>query len=200
MITAWRADPIHALTGEDGRVTQTTKEAANRWDELLWGTWLRAHTNGILKIEGRAPREVVALVNGVAAVGIVHDHPLGVGPDGELTAWPERSRRDASGFVPVPNELAEAIFRTHEALPDHDLIVAGHGIATDDDAWQEELLAQSISLVRSARSDARLVGYFHDAGVDGYEWKKGYDAPRGLLRRDRSRRPAAHTFAIASTN
>ncbi|MDG2028499.1 MAG: family 1 glycosylhydrolase [Acidimicrobiales bacterium] len=193
--TAWRADPVHALAQDDGRIPFEAQQGARRWDELLWGTWLRAHANGMLEIDGRAPREVPSFVTGVDAVGIVHDHPLGVGPEGGLDAWPPRDRRDASGFVPVPDELAEAIHRTHEALPDHDLMVVGHGIPSDDDAWHDDLVARSLLHVRDAASDARLVGYFHDAGVDGYEWKKGFEAPRGLLRRDRSRRPAASTFA-----
>ena len=74
-------------------------------------------------------------------------------------------------------------------------MVVGHGIPSDDDAWHDDLVARSLLHVRDAASDARLVGYVHDAGVDGYEWKKGFEAPRGLLRRDRSRRPAASTFA-----
>ena len=195
VMTAWRADPVHALGEEDGRIPLEARNAARSWDDLLWGTWLRAHANGMLEIEGRAAKEVPAFVDGVDLVGLVHDHPVGVGPEGELGPWPATGHRDASGFVPEPDELAEALHRTNEALPDHTLVVAGHGVPTEDDAWQDDQLARSLAHVRDAAHEIGLAGYFHDAGIDGYEWKKGFAAPRGLLRRDRSRKPAARTFA-----
>ena len=198
VMTAWRADPVHALAEEDGRIEPEARKARQRWDDLLWGTWLRAHGNGMLEIDGRAAKQVPAFVTGVDLVGIVHDHPIGVTSDGGLDAWPRDGRRDASGFVPEPDELAEAIHRTADALPDHRIAVAGHGIPTDDDAWQDHQLGRSLEHVLEAADDIGLAGYFHDAGVDGYEWKKGFGAPRGLLRRDRSRRPAAATFAHAA--
>ena len=194
VMTAWRADPVHAIADDDGRVSAEARTAARDWDELLWGTWLRAHADGILQIDGRATIDVPTLAD-VDFVGLVHSHPVGVGADGALAPWPPGGRTDASGFVPEPDELAEAIYRTHDALADHRLVVAGHGIATDDDAWHDHQLARSLEHVRDAAADIGLAGYFHDAGVDGYEWKMGFDAPRGLLRRDRTRRPAAETFA-----
>jgi beta-glucosidase len=199
VMTAWRADPVHAIADPGGRVSLEAKKAARRWDDLLWGTWLRAHADGVLEIEGRATKEVPAFVNEVDVVGIVHDHPIGIQPDGSIDAWPVNGRRDASGFIPQPDELAEAIYRTHEALPDHQLAIAGHGLPTDDDGWQDDQLSRALELVREAADGIGLTGYFHDAGIDGYEWKKGFDAPRGLIRRDRTRKPAATTFADAAT-
>lgn len=199
VMTAWRADPVHALAEEDGRVPHEARKAAQRWDEFLWGSWLRAHATGTLEIDGRSAKDVPAFVTGVDYVGIVHDHPIGVGPRGEFAPWPASGRTDASGFVPEPGELAEAIHRTAEALPDHRIVVAGHGIPTADDAWHDHQVGRSLEVVQDAAAEG-LAGYFHDAGVDGYEWAKGFDAPRGLLRRDRSRRPAATTFADAATH
>jgi beta-glucosidase len=199
VMTAWRADPIHSLSEEDGRISVETQQAARGWDELLWGTWIRAHAGGMLEIDGRARKEVPSFVDGVDFVGLIHDHPVGVGSEGALGPWPTADRRDASGFVPVPDELVEAIHRTREALPDHGLMIAGHGIPTDDDAWQDHQLARSLEHVRSSADELGLSGYFHDAGIDGYEWKMGFSAPRGLLRRDRSRRPAAETFSAVSS-
>ncbi|MEZ5245970.1 MAG: family 1 glycosylhydrolase [Acidimicrobiales bacterium] len=194
VMTAWRADPVHALAENDGRITPEAKKAARRWDELLWGSWLRAHATGMLEIDGRAAKEVPAFVTDVDFVGIVHDHPIGVTAEGVIDAWPRNGRRDASGFVPEPGELAEAIHRTADALPDHRIVVAGHGIPTDDDAWHDHQVGRSLEVVQEAAEEG-LAGYFHDAGIDGYEWKKGFTARRGLLRRDRTHRPAATTFA-----
>lgn len=194
VMTAWRADPVHAISEEDGRVPLEARTATERWEQLLSETWLRAHANGMLEIDGRAAKEVPAFVDRVDIVGIIHDHPLGAAADGSLGRWPVNGRPDASGFVPEPDEFAETLHRVRDRLPDHRLAVAGHGVPTDDDAWQDHQLARSLEHVREARHEIGLEGYFHDAGIDGYEWKKGFNAPRGLLRRDRSRRPAASTF------
>lgn len=198
VMTAWRADPVHALAEDDGRITPEAQQAARRWDRLLWDSWLRAHAEGTLELEGRAARAVPALVGDVDIVGLVHDHPIGVGADGRLGPWPAGARRATDGFAPEPDELAEAIHRVHEALPDADLAIAGHGIPTDDDAWHDHLVARSLAHVEEAAGDARLVAYFHDSGIDGYEWALGFGARRGLLRRDRTRRPAASSFAAAA--
>jgi beta-glucosidase len=44
--------------------------------------------------------------------------------------------------------------------------------------------------MRSAGIDVR--GYFHDTGIDAYEWNHGFDAPRGLIARDRTIKPSGH--------
>jgi beta-glucosidase/6-phospho-beta-glucosidase/beta-galactosidase len=36
-----------------------------------------------------------------------------------------------------------------------------------------------------------LMGWFHDTAVDGYEWVRGFQAPRGLLTRDRRPKDSA---------
>ena len=198
VMTAWRADPVHAAAEDDGRIPPETEEATRRWDDLLWGTWLRAHANGMLDVEGRAPIEVPAFVDRVDLVGLVHDHPVGVDGEGGLVAWPAGARVDGTGFGPEPDELAEAIHRTHDALPDHSIVVAGHGVATEDDAWRADLLTRSLTHVRDAANDIGLAGYFHDSGIDGYEWKLGFGAPRGLIGRDRTPKPSADRFRDAS--
>ena len=194
VMTAWRADPVHPVAEDDGRILEETRSAARAWDDLLWGSWLRAHANGMLELTGRSPLEVPSLVTDVDVVGLVHEHPVGVDADGSLAAWPSDGRRDLSGFVPVADELAEAVERARDFLPDHQLAVAAHGLATDDDAWHDHTVARALEHVRRAAEERTLCGYFHESGVDGYEWSLGFSARRGLLRRDRSRRPAADTF------
>ena len=197
VMTAWRADPVHAAAEDDGRITPEALEAARRWDDLLWGTWLRAHAEGTLEVEGHGPVDVPAFVRGVDYVGLVHDHPVGVDATGGLVRWPAGARVDRSGFGPEPDELAEAIHRTHENLPDHRLVVAGHGVATDDDAWRADLLTDALAHVVDAARDIGLAGYFHAAGVDGYEWALGFAGRRGRIGRDRARKPSADRFAAA---
>lgn len=194
VMTAWRADPIHALADEDGRISVEASRAARGWDNLFW-CWLRGHANGVVELDGRAPIDVPLFVNAVDHVGIVHDHPVGVGPDGGFHPWPSGARVGGAGLAPEPDELAEAMHRTCEALPDHSVVIAGHGINTDDEAWRDDLLARSLGHVRDAHHDVGVAGYFHDSGIDGYDWKLGFARPRGLLNRDRSRKRAAETFA-----
>ncbi len=195
VMTAWRAEPVHAIPLEDGRIAPEASRAAKHWDDLLWGTWLRAHGEGILEVHGRARIEVPAFTKGVDYVGIVHDHPVGVDANARFGAWPAGGRRDATGFVPEPDELAEAIHRTIEALPDHRIVVAGHGVSTDDDTWHDHMISRALAHVLDATATAGLVGYFHDSGINGYEWTRGFRGARGLIRRDRSRRPASSCFA-----
>ncbi len=54
LMTAWRADPIHALAEDDGRVSLEATQAARGWESLFW-SWLRLHANGVLELDGRAP-------------------------------------------------------------------------------------------------------------------------------------------------
>ncbi len=195
VMATWRAEPIHAIAEDDGRITLEARKATRSWDDLLWGSWLRAHANGILEIDGRDPVEVPLLVSAVDHVGLIHDHPIGVTAEGSLATWPVGARRSGTGFAPEPDELAEAIHRTHQALPDHSLVVAAHGVATDDEQWRDHLVARGLDHVREASHDFGLAGYFHDSGFDGYDWKLGFERPRGLIGRDRVRKPVAETFA-----
>ena len=60
------------------------------------------------------------------------------------------------------------------------------GVATTDDEWREELLRSTVIEMQRAIADGvPLTGYLHDTGIDGYEWLYGFDAPRGLIDRDR---------------
>jgi beta-glucosidase len=199
VMTAWRADPVRAAPLDDGRIAPEAHAAADRWDALLWGTWLRAHAEGTLHLEGRAATPVPSLLSEVDVVGLVHDHPVGVDAGGSLGSWPASAPRAADGFAPEPDELGEAIDRAASSLPDFDVAIAGHGIPTGDDGWRDELLVRSLAHVVEAADDGRLVGYFHDSGVDGYEWSLGFAGPRGLIDRERRVKPSAERFRSATT-
>ncbi len=199
VMTAWRADPVHAASLDDGRITPEARAAADRWDDLLWGTWLRAHAEGTLAVEGRSAA-VPSLREDVAIVGLVHDHPVGVDAGGSLEAWPATAPRAADGFAPEPDELAEAIHRVSIALPDRDIAIAGHGFGVTDEDWRDDLMARSLEHVRAAAADGDLVAYFHDCGIDGYDWALGFNAPRGLLDRDRRIKTSTERFRSAASS
>ena len=169
---------------------------ARRWDELLWGTWTRALSEGAVEVPGRAPVTAPCFEKGPELVGLSHDHPVGVTEAGRLVAWPASARRSAAGFAPEPAELGEAVHRAIDAVPGRGVVVAAHGVPTDDDDWRDTLLDASLAVVADARA-AGLQGYFHDSAVDGYEWALGFGAPRGLIGRDRAVKPSAQRLAAA---
>ena len=169
---------------------------ARRWDDLLWGTWMRALREGAVEVPGRVPVQAEHFERGPALVGLSHDHPVGVTETGSLTSWPASARRSAAGFAPEPAELGEAVHRAIEAVPGRGVVVAAHGVPTDDDDWRDTLLDTTLAVVVDARNSG-LRGYFHDSAVDGYEWALGFNGPRGLIGRNRAVKPSAQRLSAA---
>ena len=118
---------------------------ARRWDNLLWGTWTRALREGAVEVPGRVPVTAPFFEKGPELVGLSHDHPVGVTEAGRLVSWPASARRSAAGFAPEPAELGEAVYRAIDAVPGRGVVVAAHGVPTDDDDWRDTLLEASMS-------------------------------------------------------
>ena len=119
-------------------------------------------------------------------VGVSHDHPIAVDRSGTVHPYPGAGRRSDTGFTPIPNEIGELLSYLASELPGRELVVAGHGIPTSDDEWREQLLQQTVEIIRdAARHDIPVVGYLHDTGIDGYEGVHGFATQRGLIGRDR---------------
>ncbi len=161
------------------------------WDELLWGTWMRTLTDGVLAVPGRPALERPDMVDGFDMVGIVHDHPVGVDRSGALRAYPSDGRRSDAGFCPIAEELAVAVRRVAASI-EVPLLVAGHGVATDDDDWRDQILADALGHLDDVVDEGiDLRGYLHDTGIDGYEGPLGFAARRGVVDRDRNPKPSA---------
>ncbi len=162
-----------------------------QWDDLLWGSWMRTLTDGLLAVPGRPSLERPDLVDTFDLLGIVHDHPIGVDRTGALRAYPPDGRRSDAGFCPIAEELGVALRRVAAAV-DLPLLVAGHGVATSDDDWRDDILADTVrhlDLVVDEGIDLR--GYLHDTGIDGYEGPLGFTTQRGVIDRDRNPKPSA---------
>lgn len=156
------------------------------WHELLVDTWIGAVRDGELRVPHRTPRSMPEMADAFDLIGVVHDHPIGVTRTGAIVPYPEDGRRSDTGFTPVANELGELLSYLSTELPNRPLVVAGHGVATADDEWREELVRDTVHLVRDLRADGvPLRGYFHDTGIDGYEGPYGFTTGRGLIGRDR---------------
>ena len=159
---------------------------ANHWDTVLWDIFLRARREGVLDIPGGASIERPDMAGAFDLLGVAYRPPLLVGIDATLGPYPAKGRTDASGFAPNAEELGEVLRRLAELAPATRLVVAADGVATTDDDWREELLRATVIEMRRAIADGvPLTGYFHETGIDGYEWLHGFDAPRGLIARDR---------------
>ncbi len=195
VMAVFGAPTLHAAPIEREHADAAAVET-RRWDELLWGTWTRALREGAVEVPGRAPVAAPYFEKGPELVGLSHDHPVGVTETGRLASWPASARRSAAGFAPEPAELGEAVHRAIDAVPGRGVVVAAHGVPTDDDDWRDTVLDESLAVVADARASG-LRGYFHDSAVDGYEWALGFGAPRGLIGRDRVVKPSAHRLAAA---
>jgi beta-glucosidase len=65
------------------------------------------------------------------------------------------------------------------------IMVAGDGIAADDDTLRRRLLLDHLAVVsEELDAGAEVVGYFHRALLDGFEWERGYGARYGLVHVD----------------
>jgi hypothetical protein len=178
------APTVHAVTpGAD--------LARRHWDQVLNGSWLGLLSDGELALPGRGVRRSDDWVGAFDLIGLRADPPVGVTDEGRLTAWPVGARIDGSGFAPEPDELSLVLERVHETLGDPTLVVAAHGVTTTDDDWRDELIRRTLAVIEGARHDGIDVrGYVHDTGIDGYDWHRGFAAPRGLIDRDRRPRPS----------
>lgn len=166
------------------------------WHDLLIGSWISAHRDGELLLPGTTPREAPELAGAFDLIGITHDHPISVDRSGALGAYPEDGRRSDTGFTPVADELVELLSFLHEELPGRRLVVAGHGVATADDEWREQLLKETVPLLRDARDHGiPLEGYLHDTGIDGYEGPYGFATTKGLVSRGRDLKDSARWLA-----
>jgi beta-glucosidase len=188
--TVWNLAPVYAA---DHTVT------ARRWaalaDDVLWGVAVRAMRDGVLAVPGRAEEEVPDLQGSADLVGFSYESALGVDATGAFVPYPAGARVGPLGDAPWSEGLAITVRRLAEELPGRPLVVAAHGVGTTDDAWRAELLASSLDLLAACSHDgADVRGFFHRAGVDGYEWTHGFAVPFGILERDRTPKPSAQVL------
>lgn len=183
---------------EDPSEARAAERATRRWDDLIWGVWIRALRDSVLRVPGRAPIPAPFFETGLDVIGLSHDHPVGVTGSGRFAPWPASARRSAVGFAPEPAELGEAVHRAIGGAPEGlGVVVAANGVPTEDDEWRGAVLEEVLAAVGDARRSG-LLGYFHDSAVDGYEWSRGFDAPRGLITRDRAVKPSARRLGAAA--
>jgi beta-glucosidase len=172
--------------------TAEASEVARRLDASIWGCWIGGFQNSELEVPGRGPVEVPGYGDAFDLVGFSYYSAYGVAADGSIVPYPTGARVGPLGYAPWSEGLGEVLHRLAESLPDQPLLVAEHGVGTDDDSWRESVLRDSLGEVEQAIDDGIDVrGFFHWTGVDNYEWHYGFDVPFGLFDRDRNSKPSA---------
>ncbi len=199
---AWKllrggAAPVMAVLGLTTvrAASADARAEARHWDTVLWNTFLRARREGLLDVPGGPSLERFDMAGAFDRIGVAYRPPLLVADDGTLGPYPATARADATGFAPNTEELGEVVRRLAELAPGTPLVVAADGVATTHDDWREEQLRATVrELGRAVADGVPVAGYFHDTGIDGYEWTLGFGAPRGLIGRDRNLKPSGQWF------
>lgn len=177
------------------RPAEPTPEAeamTARVDQGMWGCWIDAMSDGTLTVPGRAPIERPEFQEAFDLVGFSYYAAATVAANGAFGPYPTDARVGPMGYAPWSEGLGIVLHRLAEGLPGQPLVVAEHGVGTDDDAWRAEVLRDSLAKVSGARQDGIDVrGFFHWTAVDNYEWNHGYDVAFGLWSRDRTPKPAS---------
>ncbi len=172
-------------------VRPEAKELADRWTDFTWTSWIRAITDGELFVPGKPPRQREDWVDAFDIIGLNLEPTIAIEADGMLQPWPANGKVDASGFARNAEQDATTLRRAAELLGDKPLVVASHGIATDDDQWRLDYLRDTVAQLGEAVDDGvALRGYFHDTAIDGYNWATGFAQPLGLFTADREAKPS----------
>jgi beta-glucosidase len=176
--------------------TVAAHRIAEGLEAAIWDVWMRADRDGVLALPGRAPREVPDLREACDVVGFSYYSATGVDREGRQQPYPSGARVGPLGYAPWSEGLGLVLRRLHDELPGRPLVVAEHGVGTDDDVWRCDVLRASLAVVEDAVADGVDVrGFFHWTGVDNYEWLHGFDVPFGLFSREREARPSAELLA-----
>jgi beta-glucosidase len=166
------------------------------WDALLWDSWSSGLTAGELVLPDRPVRIREEWADAFDMIGLAFDHPIAITSEGALTPYPANGERSDNGFAPLPEELGVALRRMAGLAGSRPVLVTANGVATTNDEWREDVLAQTLEEVEAARTDGlNVAGYFHDTAIDGYEWLAGFQTERGLIDRDRNVKLSGETYS-----
>jgi len=194
---AVRGTPTIFTAVDDERSTLEANAARTHvrwWAAVLFDSWINMVGNGELVLPDRRPQHDVQWVQDFDIIGLAFDNPISIDHQGKIRPYPAGAVRADNGFVPLPEEMGVLLQRMADRL-DLPLAIAANGVTTTNDDWRAELLEESLAIVEQTRSDGiDLVGYFHDTGIDGYEWRAGFDTQRGLISRERNVKPSGELF------
>jgi beta-glucosidase len=182
VVTAVQLGPVRAADETAG-----ARDRARSWDDLTWGSLVAALRDGLVRVPGLAELEVPDLRDACDAVGVIYRGGTELPAAGAPGDWPRDQRQ------PWVEGFADTLHRLAEMLPDRPIVVAEHGVGTDDDDWRAELLRATADQLRTLRHDGvPVTGYFHRSAIDGYE--PVVATSWGLFDRDRNPRQSLAAF------
>lgn len=198
----WLAPVFPARLDPDSPPTPDAEAMASVVDEALRRSWVRLLAEETLVVPGRPPVEVPGARGAFDIVGFTYRHALAVRGDGALGPYPQTLVAGPDGHVAWAEGLGIVLHRLAEALPDRPLVVAGVGVATDDEDVRSEYLRDALALADEAVTGGiDLRGLWWDTPIDGAAATTSSAARRGLFDIERNPRPAAALFhSIAAGN
>jgi beta-glucosidase len=195
---------IHAVVpmfaGDD---TSESRARLELFDGAVWGCWMGALRDGVLRVPTRAAIEVQDYPAVFDLVGFSYYLSATVTAGTALGPYPTGRPVGPMGYVPWSGGLGLALDRLAAELPGRPLLISEHGVGTHDDAFRCEVLRESLDLVaRRIAAGMDVRGFFHWTGVDNYEWSRGFSVPFGIFDRHRRPKPSAEllrTFTASRT-
>jgi beta-glucosidase len=193
--TVMNLSPVTARW-DDERGAAPASANARSYDDVLWRSWIRGMRDGVLSVPGRPERVVEDMAGSFDLIGFSYYNALAVGPDLEVTPYPDGERVGPLGYAPWAEGLGAVLRRLAEELPGRPLLVTECGLGTptrdDDDDWRATYLDDCCRITADAIADGVDVrGFFHWTGIDNYEWTHGFDVAFGLVDRDRTPKGSA---------
>jgi beta-glucosidase len=194
--TIMNLSPLFPVSPASGAGAADAAEAARvatmSYDQVMWSSWMRALTDGVIDIPGRPVREIPDMAGSFDIIGFSYYSAVGVHPDGSTSAYPDGLATDDYGRSMWPEGLGLTLRRLADQLPGRALMLAECGVASPDDNLRCEVMDANLTQVADAMDDGVDVrGVFHYTAVDAWEWDRGFDVQFGLADRDRNVRPSA---------
>ena len=206
--TSFVVSPLHAAPSDDD---PTTVVAAGRHrdflDATMWDCWIRLLRDGVLALPDRPDVALPQAVDAFDVIGIGYRHGATVDEHGSAGPYPRDRAVGPDGHVAWAEGLAHVLDRVSTDLPGRRYVIDGLGVPTspeeaNGDERRCEFMEEAAAVVADAvRGGVQVDGLLWQSGIDGYEWRAGYDIELGLFDRDRRPRPSAALAArYASTS
>lgn len=159
----WTVPLFPARPDPDTTATTDAQAMTTVVDDALWGCWQRLLDEGTLQVPGRGPVAVPRAREAFDVLGFTYRHAAAVRGDGVLLPYPQALPTGPDGQVPWSEGLALTVRHVAESLPDHPILIAGHGIVTDDDERRAEYRAAGLDIAQQAVDEgAALRGLWWD--------------------------------------
>lgn len=196
-LTAWEvlrgdAPVVGAFDIADVQPTDRADPEAMRTAATVdqtWWAWTGAFRDGEYAMPDLPSTSLAGFEDAFDIIGINFVGSLVVDADGGTTGHR------------LEDGLARALDRVVADGPERPIALLGHRLVTGDDREDEDAAGRFIETMAEARrGGAPIDGWFHDTGIDGYDWISGFERPTGLFDKDRAARAILPTLLAASTN